>query len=72
MIARLAVVRIHLDVMAGPCPSAEALAAPPYAVHATPPPLGDRLVLTAEPGQVRIGPPSWVDPVKVWTVSCAK
>lgn len=72
MIARLAAVRIHLDMMTGPCPSAEALAAPPYSVHAAPPPLGDRLLLTADQGKVRIGPPSWVDPVKVWTVSCAK
>lgn len=70
MIARLAVVRVHLQVLAGPCPSAEALAAPPFSVIASPPPLGDRLVLAAAPDEVRAGPPAWIDPVKVWAIPC--
>jgi hypothetical protein len=71
MISRLAAVRIHLEVMKGPCPTAEALAAPPYTVLASPPPLGDKVTLATAPGTVSVGPPGWVDPVKVWTFACA-
>lgn len=72
MVSRLAGLRIHVEVMKGPCPTAEALAAPPFSILAAPPPLGDKVTLAVVPGTVTIGPPSWVDPVKVWTFACAK
>jgi hypothetical protein len=72
MISRLAALRIHLETMKGPCPTAEALAAPPFSSLASPPPLGDKVLLTSAPGTVSVGPPGWVDPVKVWTFACAK
>ena len=72
MISRLAGVRIHLEVMKGPCPTAEVLAAPPFTILASPPPLGDRVTLAVASGKVSVGPPGWVDPVKVWTFACAK
>lgn len=72
MVSRLAALRIHLEVMKGPCPTAEALAAPPFTILASPPPLGDKVTLATAPGTVSVGPPGWVDPVKVWTFACAK
>ena len=72
MVSRLAAVRIHLEVMKGPCPTGEALAAPPFSILASPPPLGDKVTLAVAPGTVSVGPPSWVDPVKVWNLACAK
>lgn len=72
VVSRLTALRIHLEVMKGPCPTAEALAAPPFSTLAAPPPLGDKVTLAVEPGTVSVGPPRWVDPVKVWKFACAK
>lgn len=72
MVSRLAALRIHLEVMKGPCPTGEALAAPPFTILAAPMPLGDKVTLAVAPGTVSVGPPAWVDPVKVWTFACAK
>jgi hypothetical protein len=72
MVSRLAALRIHLEVVKGPCPTSEALAAPPYSILASPPPLGDRVTLAVVPGTVSVGPPGWVDPVKVWNFACAR
>ncbi len=70
MISRLAAVRIHLEVLKGRCPTAEALAAPPFTILGAPPPLGDKVTLAVAPNSVSVGPPAWVDPVKVWTFGC--
>ena len=70
-VARLAELRLHVEVLRGKtCPTTGQLAAPPYDRIARPLALGDGLDLKASPGQIEVHQPAWSDPTKVWTFHC--
>jgi hypothetical protein len=71
LVAHLAALRIHLEVMkTGACPTASQLAAAPWSTLAAPYALGDRLDLRVADGMLEMAPPRWTGSTKRWSVRC--
>ncbi len=73
-VAGLAALRVHLEVLrVGACPTAAALAAPPFATLLAPAVLGDSLVVRPTADAIELAPPSWATTKRPpWRIACPR